>query len=79
MIKGLGKLSGLARGPVTLVGEISLAHLSSRPDFAVEIQNALIGFIEVEAPGKGADPRRFNDEHDKKQWAKRKLLPNPVT
>ena len=27
---------------------------------------------------KGADPRRFDDPHDKEQWQKLKLLPNLV-
>jgi hypothetical protein len=42
------------------------------------VNNALVGFIEVKAPGKGADPRRFNEEHDKKQWSKLKTLPNLI-
>ena len=42
------------------------------------MRNALIGFIEVKAPGKGADPRRFTDDHDKKQWQKLKSLPNLI-
>jgi hypothetical protein len=37
---------------------------------------ALVGFIEVKAPGKGADPRRFKDPHDKDQWERLKSLPN---
>jgi hypothetical protein len=46
---------------LTLIGESSLSELHTRPDFAVSYANALIGFIEVKAPGKGADPRRFKD------------------
>jgi len=49
-----------------------------RPDYAVSVRNALAGFIEVKAPGKGFDPRRFTDEHDKKQWQKLKTLPNLI-
>jgi len=52
---------------VVLVGESSLRDLKTRPDFAVAKQNLLVGFIEVKAPGKGADPRRFVDPHDKEQ------------
>jgi hypothetical protein len=67
-------------GHVTLVGESTLAGAQTRPDFAVTIgagkAKALIGFIEVKAPGKGADPRKFKDPHDKGQWAKLKALPN---
>ena len=60
------------------VGETSLADLKTRPDYAVARRNALIGFIEVKAPGKGADPRRFQDKHDKEQWAKLQTLPNLI-
>jgi hypothetical protein len=78
LVADLAELAGLPRNSVGLVGETTLSHLSTRPDFAVTLRNALIGFIEVKAPGKGADPRRFTDEHDKKQWAKLKTLPNLV-
>ena len=67
---------GLPKGALTLVGKKSLAELPPRPDFAVNVQKALIGFIEVKAPGKGADPRKFKDKHDKEQWDKLKALPN---
>ncbi len=63
---------------VVLVGESSVVELKTRPDFAVTKQSLLVGFIEVKAPGKGADPRRFSDQHDKDQWQKLKLLPNLV-
>ena len=37
----------------------------------------LVGFVEVKAPGKGADPRRFKG-HDKEQWEKLHSLPNLI-
>lgn len=74
----LADLAGFVPGAVSLVGETSLAHLGTRPDYAVTVTNALIGFIEVKAPGKGADPRRFSDPHDKKQWEKLSSLPNLI-
>ncbi len=61
---------------VVLVGKSSIADLKTRPDFAVTKQNLLAGFIELKAPGKGADPRKFEIQHDKDQWQKLKLLPN---
>ncbi len=76
LICDLAELSGLARGNIGLVGESNLPHLAARPDYAVTVSNALVGFIEIKAPGKGADPRRFSDEHDKNQWSKLKSLPN---
>lgn len=69
-------------GMVSLVGETSLAGMQTRPDFAVTVgigkAKALVGFIEVKAPGKGFDPRKFKDEHDKAQWVKLKALPNLI-
>ncbi|MES2723136.1 MAG: FGGY family carbohydrate kinase, partial [Pseudomonadota bacterium] len=61
-----------------MVGESSLADLKTRPDYAVTLKDALIGFIEVKQPGKGADPRKFSDGHDKAQWDKLKSLPNLI-
>ena len=78
LIANLAELTGLPPGSVVAVGESSLADLKTRPDYAVTRRNALIGFIEVKAPGKGADPRRFQDTHDKEQWAKLKTLPNLI-
>ena len=36
----------------------------------------LVGFVELKAPGKGADPRRMKGAHDKAQWARLQSLPN---
>ena len=35
---------------VAAVGESSVSDLKTRPDFAVTVNNALVGFIELEAP-----------------------------
>ena len=78
LIGRLAELTGLPPGTVVAVGETSLADLKTRPDYAVARRNALIGFIEVKAPGKGADPRRFQDKHDREQWAKLQTLPNLI-
>ena len=75
---GISPIGGLPAGTVDLVGETTLADIKTRPDFAVTVSKALVGFIEVKAPGKGADPRKFNDPHDKDQWDKLKSLPNLI-
>ncbi len=67
---------GYASAAVRLIGEASLSDLRTRPDFAVQLNKALIGFIEVKAPGKGADPRKWKKGHDKDQWDRLKALPN---
>ena len=78
LLADLAAITGLRPGTIVAVGETSLADLKTRPDYAVTRGNALIGFIEVKAPGKGADPRRFRDAHDKEQWAKLQTLPNLI-
>jgi hypothetical protein len=77
-VRDLAELGGLPPGAVRLVGETTLSDIKTRPDFAVTVSNALVGFIEVKAPGKGADPRKFNDPHDKDQWDRLKSLPNLI-
>lgn len=76
LVRSLAEIGGFAADAVHLVGETSLAGIKTRPDFAVTANKALVGFIELKAPGKGADPRRFTDPHDKEQWGKLKSLPN---
>lgn len=76
LFKELAEIAGYPPATVNLVGEVTLAALSTRPDFAVTRSKALIGHIEVKAPGKGADPRKFTDKHDKTQWTKLRCLPN---
>lgn len=76
LFQALATIVGKPPGTIELVGEASLATLSTRPDYAVTNRHALIGYIEVKAPGKGADPYRFSDKHDKQQWQKLKCLPN---
>lgn len=76
LLLDLAELCGLPRDAVAAVGESSVSDLKTRPDFAVTVHKALVGFIELKAPGKGADPRRFRDAHDKAQWEKLHSLPN---
>ena len=77
LLADLAELSGVGRDQVVAVGESSLSELKTRPDYAVTVSNALIGFIELKAPGKGADPRRFKG-HDKEQWNRLQSLPNLI-
>lgn len=76
LIPQIGALSGATTGKIEMVGETKISDLKTRPDFAVTVGKALMGFIEVKAPGKGANPNQFKDPHDKDQWNKLKSLPN---
>ena len=78
LLSEIAELCDFPQGSVTPVGESSVSDLKTRPDYAVSVQNALVGFIELKAPGKGADPRRFKDPHDKAQWEKLQSLPNLI-
>ena len=76
LVLDLAELCGFPRSEVAAVGESSVTEFKTRPDYAVTTRGALVGFIEVKAPGKGADPRKFRDKHDKEQWKKLQSLPN---
>ena len=71
----LAELCGFKRAWVAAVGESSLSTLKTRPDYAITVRNVLVGFVEVKAPGKGSDPRRYKG-HDKEQWEKLQSVPN---
>lgn len=77
-IQHMGALAGHKAGSLVAVGETTLSGQGTRPDYAISVSNALTGFIEVKAPGKGADPRMFTDKHDAGQWKKLKALPNLI-
>lgn len=76
LLQQLAALCGLQSGRVVAVGETSIAALRTRPDYAVTVDGALVGFIELKAPGRGGDPRRFRGGHDKAQGQKLQSLPN---
>ena len=76
LLADLAELLGWPRSDVVAVGESSQADLKTRPDFAVTFRNTLVGHVELKAPGKGADPSKFKDAHDKDQWRRLRSLPN---
>jgi Type ISP C-terminal specificity domain/N-6 DNA Methylase len=78
LLADVAALIQLPANAVVAVGESSLADLKTRPDYAVTVRNALAGHIELKAPGKGADPRKFKNEHDRGQWERLRSLPNLI-
>jgi hypothetical protein len=78
LLADMAEMAGIPRSKVVAVGESRLSDLKTRPDYAVTVHGALVGHIELKAPGKGADPRRFRDPHDKAQWDKLNSLPNLI-
>src|SRR5688572_1550648 len=78
LLEDIAGLCDLGKSSVSAVGESSLSELKTRPDYAVTVHNVLAGFVELKAPGKGADPRKFKDSHDKEQWERLHALPNLI-
>lgn len=46
-----------------------------RLDYAVRVNDAITGYVELKAPGKGIDPDGFN-KHDREQWERLRDMPN---
>ena len=63
---------------VQVVTEVQVEGLGGRPDVGVAIGGLLVGYIELKAPGKGADPRKFKIGADRVQWEKFQNLPNLI-
>ncbi|TAD79259.1 MAG: DNA methyltransferase [Oscillatoriales cyanobacterium] len=78
LLADLAELAGLPRNDVIAIGESAIGDLKTRPDYSITLRRVLVGFIGLKAPGKGADPRKFKDRHDKVQWEKLKALPNLI-
>jgi hypothetical protein len=76
LLGSMAELVNLKKATVVAVGEVSDGQLKTRPDYAITVRGALVGYVELKAPGKGSDPRRFKDPHDKAQWERLRLLPN---
>jgi predicted helicase len=67
-----GKAAGITVVPI---GETLLGTGLGRPDFGVECDGLLCGYLELKAPGKGADTSSYTG-HDRKQWTRFAELPN---
>jgi Type ISP C-terminal specificity domain/N-6 DNA Methylase len=78
LLADLADLSCLPKSAVAAVGESSISDLKTRPDYAITVHNVLVGFVELKSPGKGADPRKFKDPHDRAQWVRLQSLPNLI-
>jgi hypothetical protein len=51
------------------------AERAVRPDYAIAVNGAITGYIEVKRPGKSVDPTTFTG-HDLRQWNRLRDLPN---
>src|SRR5207249_222169 len=60
---------------VVAKGESKLLGRMGKPDYAILADDLLAGYLELKAPGSGAEPRRFKG-HDREQWERFRSLPN---
>ena len=59
----------------TCTGEAPLPNRLGRPDFAVSIDGALAGYVELKAPGTSADQQRFRGRN-REQFKRFAAIPN---
>ena len=62
---------------IILKGESRLDGRLGRPDFAAHSDKLPVGYIELKAPGKGANPELFKG-HDREQWKRFQNVPNLI-
>jgi len=60
---------------VVCTGETSLPNRLGRPDYAVHLNQLLAGYVELKAPGVGADAKRFKGR-DREQFQRFSAIPN---
>ncbi|MGH3696339.1 MAG: type ISP restriction/modification enzyme [Pseudonocardiaceae bacterium] len=75
LLKEIGSRHGLHVVPV---GEAMLSDLQVRPDYAVQVNGAICGYIEIKKPGLGADAPALTGKHNRRQWARLSNLPNLI-
>jgi hypothetical protein len=74
MLTAIAESLGL---PITTIGETRLPDLSIRPDYAVDVAGARVGYVELKKPGHGVPGTWSRPSlHDKEQWEGFQLLPN---
>ena len=44
------------------------AERAVRPDYAIKVNEAITGYIEVKAPGVSVDTSTYTSGHNKRQW-----------
>ena len=60
---------------IVCIGETRLPNRLGRPDYAVYVNQVLVGYVELKAPGVGADAARFKG-HNRDQFKRFSAVPN---
>jgi len=74
LIAAAGSALGLAAVPHDEVRDTDRAV---RPDYAIGVDGAITGYVEVKKPGLSVDPGTFTG-HNKQQWERQRDLPNLI-
>lgn len=61
-------------------GEVHLKGIRARPDYAVDVGDGRVGYLEVKAPNRGVpgSPHWRPDKREREQWERLSALPNLV-
>lgn len=76
LVKAVAPRIGIRK--VVPVGETRLEELEVRPDYAIEVDGAVCGYIEIKKPGLGADAPSLTGKHNARQWQRLSDLPNLI-
>lgn len=71
----IGDAAGALGWNVVCTGESRLPNRLGKPDYAVHVNGLLAGYVELKAPGVGANPKRFSG-HNRDQWKRFQFIPN---
>jgi hypothetical protein len=74
LVIGAAGSLGLTAVPYDEVRDVERAV---RPDYAIAVDGAITGYIEVKRPGASVDPDSFTG-HNKRQWERQRDLPNLI-
>ena len=72
LIAACGTLIGKG---VVCTGEVALPDGLGSPDYAINVDGLLAGYLELKAPGKGANNEAFHG-HDRQQFKRFSAVPN---
>jgi hypothetical protein len=75
LVRMFGRRLGLSIVPV---GETRLEELQVRPDYAIQVDGVVCGYIEIKKPGLGADAPALTGRHNVRQWKRLSDLPNLI-
>jgi hypothetical protein len=75
LLRMAGDAFGIRVGTRT---EAQPGGIQARPDIGVATEGLLCGFVELKAPGLGANPSRLPGRQNQAQWEKFKNLPNLI-